>query len=215
MSLLVAGSAAPGQVGSQMTGLVRDASEAPVAGVLLTLSSLDRAFQTESALDGRFRFEIIPPGRYDLEVSATGFLKQKLSINSSETTAQPLTIVLQSPHGVPGADDCGLHPSISYRLRRPNSPHLTGSVRDYSDGRPVGNAAIVLRRGGKERVAFRANSDQRGKVEFNELPAGRYELRVLRRGYRPMKLNQFLVPRESEMSVNFPILKRNAMIACE
>ncbi len=30
-----------------------------------------------------------------------------------------------------------------------------------------------------------------------------------------MKLNQFLVPRESEMSVNFPILKRNAMIACE
>jgi hypothetical protein len=214
-SLLVAGTLALGQGGSQLTGVVRDLSAAPVAGVLLTLSSLDRALQTKSAADGRFRFESIPTGKYDLELSAPGFVKQRFPVDVSGITPQALTIVLRVLDVAPDMTYCGPHPSVSYSLLQTNSPHLTGVVRDYADGEPVRNATVSLWRNGEERPAFASHSDQVGKFEFNDVPPGHYDLRILRRGYRPAELKQLLVPGESGTSVDFSILKRKWLVACE
>ena len=214
LSLLVAGNLVLGQSGSPLTGAVRDLSGAPVAGVLVTLSSLDRAFQTKSATDGWFRFEKIPKGKYDLELSAPGFVKQRFPVDVSEVTPQALTIVLKIG-SVPDMNYCGAHPSVSYHLLQSNSPHLTGIVRDYSDEKPVSNATVSLWRTGEERPAFTSNSDQMGRVEFNDVPAGHYDLRILRRGYRPAELKQLLIPRESGTSVDFPIEKRKGIVICQ
>jgi len=215
LSLLVAGNLALGQSGSQLTGAVRDLSGAPVAGVLVTLSSLDRAFQAKSATDGWFRFEKIPKGKYDLELSAPGFVKERFPVDVSEVTPQALTIVLKMLGSVPDMNYCGAHPSVSYHLLQSNSPHLTGIVRDYSDEKPVSNATVSLWRTGEERPAFTSNSDQMGRVEFNDVPAGHYDLRILRRAYRPAELKQLLIPRESGTSVDFPILKRKEIVICQ
>jgi hypothetical protein len=215
VSLFVAGSLGLGQSGSQLTGAVRDLSAAPVAGVLVTLSSLDRALQTKSAADGWFRFEKVPKGKYDLELSAPGFVKQSFPVDVSEITPQALTIVLKMIVSLPDMNYCGAHPSVSYRLLQSNSPHLTGIVRDYSDEKPVRNATVSLWRTGEERPAFTSHSDQIGRVQFNDVPAGHYDLRILRRGYRPAELKQLLVPRESGTSVDFPILKTKWIVVCQ
>jgi hypothetical protein len=179
------------------------------------LSSLDRAVQTKSTKDGRFLFESIPKGKYDLEVSAPGFVKPSFPVDVPGITAQPLTIILRLLDSVPDMSYCGPHPSVSYSLLQTNSPHLTGVVRDYSDGKPLGNATVSLWRKGEQRPALASNSDQGGKFEFNDVPAGHYDLRILRRGYRPAELKQLLVPGESGTSVDFSILKRKWLVACE
>jgi hypothetical protein len=214
-SLLVAGNLAPGQGGSQLTGVVRDLSAAPVAGVLLTLSSLDRAVQTKSTKDGRFLFESIPKGKYDLEVSAPGFVKPSFPVDVPGITAQPLTIILRLLDSVPDMSYCGPHPSVSYSVLQANDSHLTGVVRDYSDGKPLRNATVSLWRSGEERPAFASHSDQAGRFKFDDIPAGHYDLRILRRGYRPAELKQLLVPGESGTSVDFSVLKRKWLVACE
>jgi hypothetical protein len=177
--LLVAGNFALGQGGSRVTGVVRDRSAAPVAGVLLTLSSFDRALQTKSAADGWFRFENIPNGKYDLELSARGFAEQTFPVDVSEITPQALTIVLRLLGSVPDINFCGPHPSVNYSPLQPNSPHLTGVVRDYSDEKPVRNAIVSLWRSSDDRPAFTSYSS------------------------------------ESGVSVDFPIIKRKWLVACE
>ena len=215
VSLLVAGNSALGQGGLQLTGVVRDLSAAPVAGVRLTLSSLDRRLHTKSAANGRFQFESIPKGKYDLELSAPGFVKQGFPVDVSEITPQVLTIVLLLLGSAPEMNYCGPHASVSDSFLQPNSPRLTIVVRDYSDEKPVRNATVSLWRVGGERPPFTSTSNLIGRVEFNDVPAGHYDLRVSRRGYRPTELKQLLVPRDSGTSVNFPILKQKWLVACE
>jgi len=202
-----------GQTTSQLTGTVRDVA-APIAGVLVTLSSLDRAFQTKSAADGGFRFEEIPSGKYDLELSPEGFVKQKLSIDVSDGTSQALTIVLKVG-SLPNMNYCGPHPSVSYGALESNNPHLTGMIRNYDGEKPVGNVAVSLWRAGEKRPAFTSNSDQTGRFEFKEVSASHYDLRISRRGYEPAELKQLLIPRESGASVDFPILKEKTIVACQ
>jgi hypothetical protein len=214
-SLLVAGNLAPGRGGSELTGVVKDLSAAPIAGVLLTLGSLDRALQTRSGKDGRFRFENIPNGKYDLELAASGFVTQSFPVDVSGITLQPLTITLRLLESLPDVSYCGPHPLVSYSLLQADNPHLTGVVRDYSDGKPLRNATVSLWRNGEEHPAFASHSDQVGEFKFNDLPAGHYDLRILRRGYRAAELKQLLVPGESGTSVDFSVLKRKWLVACE
>lgn len=214
VSLLVLSSLGIGQSDSQLTGTVRDVSAAPVAGVVVTLSSVDRAFQTKSAADGAFRFEEIPNGKYDLEFAREGFVKQKLPIEVPNDTSQAFTIVLKIG-SLPDMSYCGPYPTVSYRPLESNSPHLTGMIRDGYGKKPVGNAAVSLWRTGEERPAFTSNSDQTGRFEFKDVPASHYDLRISRRGFEPAELKQLLIPRETGASVDFPILKEKTIVACQ
>jgi hypothetical protein len=214
-SLFVMGSLGIGENRSQLTGTVNDPSSAPVVGVHLTLSSLDRAIQTKSGTDGRFRFENLPEGTYELELSAPGFAKRELPVELSKTLPQSLTIVLQSLSSMPDMSYCGPYPSVTYGRLQAGTPHLAGIVRDYSDEKPISKAAVSLWRPGEERPASASVSDRMGRFEFKDVPAGHYDLRISRRTYRPAEFKRLLVPRESGTSVDFPVLKVKSIVVCQ
>jgi Carboxypeptidase regulatory-like domain len=214
-SLFIVGSLGVGENRSQLKGTVHDPSSAPVVGVHLTLSSLDRALQTESGADGRFQFENVPDGQYDLKLSARGFAKQELPVAISTTVPRSLSIVLQGLNSLPDMSDCGPNPSVTYSSLQAGSPHLTGVVRDYFNKKPIGKATISLWRPGEGRPVSASVSDPMGRFEFKDLPAGHYDLRMSRRTYRSAEFRGLLVPRESGTSVDFPILEAKSMVACQ
>jgi Carboxypeptidase regulatory-like domain len=167
-----------------------------------------------SAADGGFLFETVPVGTYDLEFYAPGFVKQKLVIEVANGASRALTTVLKVG-SMPDMNDCGPHPSIRYGPFESRGPHLSGVVRDYFEQKPVAEAAVSLWRTGEQWPAFTSHLDQTGRFEFNDVPANRYDLRISRRGYWPAELGQLLIPRESSVAVEFPILKRNRIVVCQ
>jgi Carboxypeptidase regulatory-like domain len=107
VSLLVVGTLDFGQDNtSVLIGTVTDQSLAPAAGVLVTLSSMDRVYQTKSSTDGGFRFVAVPTGTYDVEFAAEGFVRQKVSVDLSHEAAQSLGIVLNFS-SQPDTNYCG------------------------------------------------------------------------------------------------------------
>jgi len=117
---------------------------------------------------------------------------------------------------VPDMNYCGPVPSVTYSvLPSKLSPHLTVIVRNYSGGEPIRNATVSLWRGGDKRPAFSFHSDQIGRVQFIDVPAAHYDLRIARQGYRPTVLKQLLVTRESGTLVDFLLLQRKWIVACE
>jgi hypothetical protein len=211
---LVLGTLGQGQSNPQLTGTIRDATSTPITGVRVTLSSIDRAFQTSSAADGNFRFERVPGGTYDLEFYAPGFVKQEFPVDLSNLASQTFKIVLKLGN-MPDMSDCGPHPSIKYSPPEVGAAHVTGIVRGYYDQKALGNATASLWRTGEKRPAFRSNSDKTGRFEFNDVPASHYDLRILRQGYSPAELKQLLIPRETGVSVDFPLLKEGQIAVCE
>lgn len=214
ISLLVFGTLGLGQSDPQLTGTIRDATSAPITGVRVTLSSLDRAFQTKSTADGNFRFERVPAGTYDLEFYAPGFVKQEFPVDVSNPASQTVKIVLKIG-SVPDMSDCGPHPSIKYFPLEVGVAHVTGIVRGYYDQNALANATVTLWRTGEKRPAFRSNSDKTGRFEFNDVPASHYDLRIVRQGYLPAELKQLLIPRETGESVDFTILKEGQVAVCQ
>jgi len=144
LASLLAGTRGFGQDNtSVLTGTVSDQALAPAAGVLVTLSSLDRVYQTKSSSDGGFRLVVVPRGTYDLEFAAEGFVRQKVSVDLSHEAPHPLTIVLTFG-SLPDTNYCGPHPSITYDSLDLKNPKLTGVVRLYENHRPIAGAKVVL-----------------------------------------------------------------------
>ncbi len=198
-----------------LIGTVTDQSLAPAAGVLVTLSSINRLYQTKSSTDGRFRLLAVPRGTYDLEFAAEGFARQKVSVDLSHEAAQSLAIVLNFS-SQPDTNYCGPHPSISYDSLDPKNPKLTGVVRGYEDYRPIARAEVVLRRAEEGHRMLTAVVDAAGKFKFDSLPAGRYTLRISRIGYLPTEVTPLLVPHENSVSIDVPIRKDDGkLIACQ
>jgi hypothetical protein len=160
-SLLQVGTSVWGQNTANFSGAITDAASAPVAKVLVTLSSLDRVLQAESDADGQFRFTSVPPGLYDVELSAPGFLKQTLPINLSDGDSRSLTVVLKVG-SLPDMNYCGPHPSVRYESARFDGRQLAGIVRDYYDVKPVAKAKIALFREGEKQPILKCRSTKRG-----------------------------------------------------
>jgi hypothetical protein len=211
---LLLGALGQGQGNPQLTGTIMDSTSTPITGVRVTLSSMDRALQTKSAADGSFRFERVPGGTYDLEFYASGFVKQEFPVDVSNSSSQTFKIVLKIG-SLPDMSDCGPNPSIKYGPPEIGAGRVTGIVHGYFDQKAVGNATASLWRPGEKRPAFRSNSDKTGRFEFSDVPASHYDLRIMRQGYLPAELKQLLIPRETGVSVDFPILKEGQIAICE
>jgi hypothetical protein len=212
--LLLLGVLGHGQSNPQLTGAIMDQMSTPITGVRVTLSSLDRVLQTRTAADGTFRFQGIPGGTYDLEFYAPGFVKQEFPVHVSNSSPQTFKIVLKIGN-LPDMSACGPHPSIQYGAPEVGAGRVTGVVRRYYDQKPVENATASLWRAGEKRPAFRSNSGRTGGFEFNHVPPNHYDLRIRRPGYLPAELKQLLIPRETGLSIDFPVLKEGEMAICE
>ena len=201
------------QGGTDVNGTVQDISSAPVAGVDVTLSSMDRALQTTSAGNGFFRFEKVPEGKYDLDFKKAGFLRNTLLIDTGSVEARTLNVTLQIG-SLPDMDECGPHLTVRYAPLI-SGAHLTGMVSTYEDHRPMEHATVTLWRNGEHQPGMTARSNRSGAFAFERVPVNYYDLQVSRRGYRPMKFKHLLVPRLSSVAVDFSLLSTKEIVICE
>jgi hypothetical protein len=200
---------AVGQTQSRLTGHIEDPSSVAIAGVAISLISLDRVIRTTSAPNGYFEFDNVSRGVCELVVSSPGFAKQKLSIAFSEETASPIQITLQVGNG-----GCGEPLSVEYGSPDPKSPHLAGIIRGYRE-RPKAKAEVSLRRTGDGQPVFSSTPSQQGKFAFDEVPPGYYDLRIAQKGYWPIEIKRLIIPRENGVFVDLGMAKRNMVIVCQ
>ncbi len=200
---------------TRVVGTVKDQAEQAVLGATINLVSLDRVLQTKSLANGSFQFDDIPVGTYQLEATASGFIKQKRSLELRENTDIPLSIVLRIGR-IPDPETCGAHASMTY-LWRPKSvkPRLTGVPRDYSSQKPLVNATLTVSKGGESQPAFKSKSDRTGTFRFEDLAAGYYDLRISKQGYSQSEVKQVIVPREDVTSIDAVMLRQGQIIVCQ
>jgi hypothetical protein len=194
-----------------LIGTITDPSLAPAANVLVTLSSIERVFQTKSSTNGQFHFEGVSRGTYDLEFAAAAFVKQKVSVDVSNGSAQSLSIVLNIS-SQPNMDYCGPHPSIRYDSPALNNLKLTGVIRAYENHRPVARAELALWPEDGTQMKVTAVADGKGRFKFDSLPAGRYHLQISCRGYLRLEVAPLLVPRENGVFIDIPIVRDDKKI---
>ncbi|MGE5127593.1 MAG: TonB-dependent receptor [Betaproteobacteria bacterium] len=79
-----------------LTGVVRDATGAPIAGATLSLATAQGASLTSARSDARgsFVLEAVPGGSYLLRVAATGFVPRRLAVRLDASAPGPLEVPL-------------------------------------------------------------------------------------------------------------------------
>lgn len=82
--------------------------------------------------------------------------------------------------------------------RRPSL--LRGTVRETDSADPVGGARIEL-----AGTAFSAVSREDGTFSFGRVPAGEYEARVTRMGFRPVTLRHVMVGEDADGTLTIPL----------
>jgi Carboxypeptidase regulatory-like domain len=200
---------------SVLSGTVTDRFATPAANVSVTLSSVERVLQTKSSTNGQFRFQGVPRGTYDLEFANPGFIKQKVSVDFSNGSAQSPTIVLQLS-SQPNMDYCGAHPSITYDSPDSRNLKLAGVVRAYENHRPRARAELALWPDDDAQTKTTAFTDAKGAFKIDNLPAGRYHLKVSLKRYLPTEVTPLLVPRENTVFIDIPIVKDDKrLIICQ
>jgi protocatechuate 3,4-dioxygenase beta subunit len=152
-----------------LSGLIVDARGRPVPGAwVLALPSNRQAW---SRADGRFRLtRLLPRGAYELTVRKEGFPRTTAAARTGAAGREvpPLRIVLGE----------------GQRIR--------GKVLDR-EGRPVVAAELTLTPdsaeygGAGERLRSVTSADAQGAFELRHLSPGRFELRVLARGFAPAR----------------------------
>jgi len=164
---------APGQTrfllqrACRVTGRIADSEGRPLGGATVYLSSpaagppAAALLPAQSDERGMFHFGPIAAGRFDLAVFLAGYRQER-------KTGLTLT----------GQQDLGT-------LALTQVARLAGRVIDES-GAPVGQAALLLSRGGENAGAVRADSE--GRFAFEELTPGPVRLTALAPGFLPAAL---------------------------
>jgi hypothetical protein len=174
---------------------------------------MERVVQTRTAADGSFEFSDLPENTYEIGVNGPGFAKRKLSIDlRTDSTVPPLEITLR-PGSIPDMETCDPLSAVTYRPVVPSGHRLTGSVRTYDYNKPVANADVTLT--GQSDMTPHAISDKNGEYMFENLPAGRYGLRISRRGYASEDVRQLVVPSSNEVFVNTTMLGAKKLVVCQ
>jgi hypothetical protein len=189
-----------------------DPSSAPIKGAVARLLSLDRVVQVKSGEDGVLSFAGVVPGTYDLEISRRFFLTQTLrDIQISDSTT-PLNVTLQL---APMPDHCRPVDLVDYVDSDSSRVPLSGRVLDADSNAPLRGAKVEALRRGEKRIVASTRSDKTGEFVIDELPAGRYDLRILKDGYRHSGLKNFLVPREDSTFVTVFLASSRYIVICQ
>jgi hypothetical protein len=201
--------------GLAFVGTITDRFQKPLPGTVVTLSSNERVLQTRASSQGQFRFEHVPRGVYQLELKAHGFVRQTLSVDLSAAEAPPLAIVLQGPTE-PDVEECGPPHSIVYSSFDSTRPQLAGIVRSYDQRKTLRRADVALMRVDDPRLTSHTVSDDDGRFQFENLTAGRYNLRISLHGYVLAEMKQLLVPHENNVTLDVSVRRDDGkLIVCQ
>jgi|GEM_PF-1002832 len=141
-----------------LSGLIMEASGAPLPEARVVLSSHGNTLETISDGQGRFRFSPAPPGTAELSVSAAGFMDLHRAVEVASDTA-PLALQMLEANSQTGLLRCV--------TRTFGSEALKASVSIRADGHEVA----------------KGESDERGLYEI-QLPPGSYQVIITAAGYR-------------------------------
>jgi hypothetical protein len=213
--LLLCISASYAQSGIRLSGTIQDPASAALPGATVLLISPERVFQTESRANGSFEFDNLPARVYEMQISARGFVKQKFDIDLRNNPAiQPLSIVLRVG-SMPDMETCGPHSTLSYEQRDITNPSLSGRVRDFYTEKPIKSAKVTVRLKGGGASVFQTKSDRTGRFAIQNLPAGRYDVRISPPGYFPEDVKAVLIPRENAVYIDTTVLQLNKIVVCQ
>jgi len=137
-----------------VTGAVRDAAGAPLAGVELVAG----AVRTRSAADGSFTLEGLPAGSAEVVATLDGYdeVKTAVSVDADGRSAAPLQIALAA------------------------APVDWSTVVRGPDGQPLSEARVTLTRGEQP---LEGVTDAEGRAAIKAVPAGSYTLRIEKDGF--------------------------------
>jgi len=96
---LTAGTAAPAQFNSSLSGTVLDPTQALISGAVVTLTNdATKATKTiTSSAEGTFQFNELPPGSYTVNVTAKGFQQSSVSnVALAAETPRSLNLTMQA-----------------------------------------------------------------------------------------------------------------------
>ena len=163
--VLLAATCTFAQVGSLLSGTVRDAAGQPMPGILVEVSGpagneAVRPVATDAR--GRYRFDRLPPGTYSFSFTLIGFwTERREGVQHPNRARRPLNVRLYG-------DVEWEPPAVSS-----GGAGLTGTVFDAMQG-VLPSVALGLT-GPATRTT---TSDVTGQFSFTGLPAGDYELRA-------------------------------------
>ncbi len=192
---------------------VHDMAGGPVESATVRLSSLRRIVQVRCGADGTARFVDVIPATYDLEVLARGFVPQFLrstQILSDRSEPFPITLAVAST-----ATLCGVSNYVDYDNSRSRRIPISGHLKEEDEDRPISGARVDLLDANEKRVIASTRSSKTGGFTFSDVPAGRYDMRVVKEGYWPTEISHFLVAEESSTVLTIFDDKRGHIHVCE
>lgn len=154
----------PALPAATLIGRVVGADGSARAGFTAILVGSSRRAVTNNS--GYFYFTGLAPGRYEVQVQdRTG---SPVATATAQLATEPATVTLQVKEGrLPTAQE-----------RRGS---VVGSVADALDGSPLGQTRLVVVGPG---VSVLAVSNAEGRFQVIDLPAGDYQVRAERKGFR-------------------------------
>ena len=142
--------------------VVAGSEEDPVAGVELVLRDREGVTWTESSDElGRFRFHGLRGGVHELVASHPLFAPARETALELSAGARVVDHVIRLEAGFTAA----------------------GTVADAESGEPIGDAEVTLAGKGGSAPTRTARSDATGAFKVKGLPAGKYEVRAIARGF--------------------------------
>jgi hypothetical protein len=212
-----------GQSVKHVKGNVRDEAGNIVSNATVFLITDDHIGTSKSNLDGEFDFtNFTAPARY-IEVYAAGFFHERIAI--ADTTPQPLEVTLRIGYTTQCVEPITV--PLAYYEERSGKTQLTGSVADYA-GALLSHATLTLKRyqlqaptveGGawlssKETTVAYANTDEKGKFQFEDLEPGSYSLIVDHGGYNREFLGFWIARQNLTRTIRIH-LKPEGVTGCE
>jgi hypothetical protein len=150
-----------------------------------------------------------------MDISHPGFVKQQRHIDlRGDAVLPPVSIILEVGP-MPDMETCGSHATLKYSPPSPAPSRLSGAIRDFESKTPVANARVTVSPAGKQPVTLETRSDKRGEFAFQNLPVGRYDVRISRPHYWSEDVKGLLLPRDNGVSIEVTILQLDRMIACQ
>lgn len=156
--------------------------------VLTDLEGEPTPYGAMSRQDGSYVVGHLPPGDYILRAAAMGY---------QDLRSEPFTI------------RAGVVLSLDMTLKRlPTTGVVTGKVTDDGTGEPIPAANVVILETDGTATPYGAFTDESGEYVILNIPHGRYDVKCLMVGYKPIVVEDLLVGVGITTTHNFRLAAR-------
>lgn len=180
------------QTFTNISGTVKDGRGNVIPNARVTARNRETGLESSTTSDseGNFRIENLRVGHYDVTVELSGFAPSTLrDVEVTIGLTSPLTLIV-------GDDE---QPIITNPV---STGSITGTVVRRSDGRPIRDAEVTIRKNGEaDGLVVRTNDS--GRYEKSGLDIGRYIVSARAPGFRPSRNSSVRLQNSDPRTANF------------